>query len=80
MNSNSKIRTSILTFFAMLLAACGSGGSSDPVSPPPPPTADRLVSTPKAQLQLAPSQSCDDLKDYVADSIAELLLNSAGIF
>ena len=59
-----------------LLTACGSGGSDDstldPVPPPPPQSG--LQSTPADKLVPA-KVSCDDVRDYVAESIANLLLD-----
>ncbi|MDH3747182.1 MAG: beta-propeller domain-containing protein [Gammaproteobacteria bacterium] len=56
-----------------LIAACGSGGSAS--SPEPIPPVDTLTETPIEKLRLNPSQSCDELKDYVAESISRLLLD-----
>lgn len=75
MNMHTKAQNCVLAFVAILLTACGSSGSGN--SPPPP--VDKLVSTPMSELELLPNRSCDALKDYVADSIAELLLNQGGV-
>ena len=56
------------------LSACGSGGSGNTEQPPPPPVGG-LQATPWGKLTLDQGMSCAELKTYVSDSIADLMLN-----
>ena len=64
-----------LTFFG----ACGSGGDGGP-GPGPNPDNDTLVTTPTARLMLQQTNSCEELRDYVADSISDLFIDGAHTF
>ncbi len=59
----------------ILLNACGSGGGDSASNgPPPAPPQNGLQSTPADKL-VPTKVSCDDVRDYVAESIANLLLD-----
>ena len=59
----------------LLLAACGSGGGNDGDPGPGPGPVDTLVTTPTARLALQQNNSCDELRDYVGDTIADLFID-----
>ena len=59
------------TSLAMLVACGGSGGDA-PSAPNPSPG---LSSTPAAMLSLQQEASCDEFKDYISQSIIDLVLN-----
>lgn len=73
MDINSNVRAVLATILVASISACGGGGSAGTTPTPPD---DQLKPTPQSALLLKRSQSCDELKDYVADSIADLLLDT----
>ncbi|HEY5623232.1 MAG TPA: beta-propeller domain-containing protein, partial [Gammaproteobacteria bacterium] len=70
----------IILMVLLVLAGCGGSGGNGPAGDDGPigdgPTADGLLKTPPGELQLKSSTSCEAVTDYVADSIAELILHS----
>lgn len=74
MNAFSIGQRCFLILTALAVTSCGGSGGTD--GPDPRPPVNTLKATPTILLALSNEQSCDELKDYVADSIAELMLQS----
>lgn len=74
MKYQEELRRSFVVLGLCVLQACGSGGSG-PVGDGP--LTETLKGTPLGELALKESFSCDGIKDYVATSIANLVLDQA---
>jgi uncharacterized secreted protein with C-terminal beta-propeller domain len=68
------LRNTLVALSVASLCACGgSGNSGTPANNPNP--VPGLVATPKTMLELEQPATCDAIKSYISDSIAEFVLN-----
>ena len=74
MNTRKRWNLTVISAVLVTLVGCGGSAGTDPSDADP--GGEQLQQTPVEKLQLTQTASCDIVTDYVADSIADLILNS----